>query len=122
MYNYIWIEKNYYKLCFFETKNKKQPVREFILSLTQDDRKTIGADIFVVQKTFPLGLPLVCKMGSHLWEIRSTISQGIVRIFFTIENDFLILLHGFLKKTQKTPDKELAVALARLKEFEEMNQ
>ena len=114
--------KELLQVVFFETKNKKQPVREFILSLTQDDRKTIGADIFVVQKTFPLGLPLVRKMGSHLWEIRNTISQGIVRIFFTIENDFLILLHGFLKKTQKTPDKELAVALARLKEFEEMNQ
>lgn len=59
--------KELLQVVFFETKNKKQPVREFILSLTQDDRKTIGADIFVVQKTFPLGLPLVRKMGSHLW-------------------------------------------------------
>ena len=61
-------------------------------------------------------------MRNNLWEIRSTISQGIVRIFFTIENNFLILLHGFVKKTQKTPEQELAVALARLKEFKEMNQ
>lgn len=110
------------QVVFFETKNKKQPVRDFILSLKQNDRKIIGVDIFVVQKTFPLGLPLVRKMGNNLWEIRSTISQGIVRIFFTIENNFLILLHGFVKKTQKTPEQELAVALARLKEFKEMNQ
>lgn len=110
------------QVVFFETKNKKQPVRDFILSLKQNDRKIIGVDIFVVQKTFPLGLPLVRKMKNNLWEIRSTISQGIVRIFFTIENNFLILLHGFVKKTQKTPEQELAVALARLKEFKEMNQ
>ena len=90
--------------------------------MKQNDRKIIGVDIFVVQKTFPLGLPLVRKMGNNLWEIRSTISQGIVRIFFTIENNFLILLHGFVKKTQKTPEQELAVAATRLKEFEEMNQ
>ena len=104
------------QVVFFETKNKRQPVRDFILSLKQNDRKIIGVDIFVVQKTFPL----VRKMGNNLWEIRSTISQGIVRIFFTIENNFLILLHGFVKKTQKTPEQELAVALARLKDFKEI--
>ena len=102
------------QVVFFETKNKKQPVRDFILSLKQNDRKTIGGDIFVVQKTFPLGLPLVRKMGNNLWEIRSTISQGIVRIFFTIESNFLILLHGFVKKTQKTPKNEIELCNKRM--------
>ena len=68
------------QVIFFETKNQKQPVRDFILSLAQNDRKIIGSDIFVVQKTFPLGFPLVRKMGNNLWEIRSTISQGIVSL------------------------------------------
>lgn len=55
-------------------------------------------------------------------EIRSCISSGIVRIFFTIEDASLVLLHGFIKKTQKTPYKELTLAISRLREFKEMNK
>ncbi|UTY25100.1 type II toxin-antitoxin system RelE/ParE family toxin [Treponema denticola] len=71
---------------------------------------------------YPLGLPLVRKINANLWEIRSCISSGIVRIFFTIEDASLVLLHGFIKKTQKTPYKELTLAISRLREFKEMNK
>ena len=69
------------QVVFFETENGNQPVRDFILGLTREDRKEIGSDIFTVQKGFPLGLPLVEKLDIDLWEIRSHISGGICRIF-----------------------------------------
>jgi phage-related protein len=72
------------KAVFFETESGNQPVRDFILGLTREDRKEVGSDIFTVQKGFPLGLPLVEKFDIDLWEIRSHISGGICRIFFSL--------------------------------------
>jgi phage-related protein len=105
------------KAVFFETAAGNQPVREFILGLTKEDRKEVGADIRAVQKGFPMGFPLVRKEKPNLWEIRSAIKDGICRIFFTIFGDKMILLHGFVKKTQKTPPGELSIAVARMKDF-----
>ena len=69
-----------------------------------------------------MGLPLVRKMETDLWEIRVSITDGICRIFFTIAENIMILLHGFVKKSQKTPQKELETAQNRLKLFKEMNK
>lgn len=63
-------------------------------------------------------MPLVRYIEPKLWEIRSNIANGIIRIFFTIMNDELILLHGFIKKSQKTPEKELEIARKRLQNLE----
>lgn len=76
----------------------------------------------MVQTGFPMGLPLVRKMQENLWEIRINIFAGICRIFFTVSGKYLILLHGFVKKTNKTPAKELRIALTRLREFQEVNK
>jgi len=110
------------KAVFFETENGKQPVREFILECTREDRKEIGSDIFTVQKSFPLGLPLVEKIDTDLWEVRSNISDGICRIFFTIYQETMVLLHGFVKKTQKIPSKEIKTAKGRLAEFRRLKK
>ena len=107
---------------FFENENGNQPVRDFILGLTREDRKEIGSDIFTVQKGFPLGLPLVEKLDINLWEIRSHISEGICRIFFTIHQETMILLHGFVKKSQKIPLKEMKTAKGRLTEFRRLRK
>ena len=90
--------------------------------MNQEDKKEVGAKIFEVQEGFPIGLPLVRKMNSDLWEIRVDLSDGICRIFFTIMNNTMILLHGFVKKSQKTPQNELKTAENRLKQFKEMNK
>ena len=45
---------------------------------------------------------------------RTTLESGIARVFFTVDGDYMILLHGFIKKSQKTPQNELKTALARL--------
>lgn len=109
-----------FNAVFFETGSGKQPVRDFINGLTKEDKKEIGADIRTVQIGFPMGLPLVRKVKPDLWEIRSTIKDGICRVFFTLFKNNMILLHIFVKKTQKTPLKELDIASERLKEFRKM--
>lgn len=64
-----------------------------------------------------LGLPYTRPMGGGLFEIRARGAEGIGRAFFClVSGKRVIVLHGFIKKTEKTPDKELAVARKRLKE------
>jgi len=115
-------QKKSFKVVFFETASGKQPVREFILDQTKEDQKEIGSDVRIVQDNFPVKPPLVKKIKSELWEIRSTIKDGISRVFFTFHNEMIILLHAIVKKSQKTPPKEIAVAIERLKEFKRMQK
>jgi phage-related protein len=106
---------------FFETESGNQPVREFLLGRIREERKEIGSDIFKVQEGFPMGLPLVEKIDKDLWEIRSHVQDGICRTFFTIHVQTMILLHSFVKKTQKTPIKEIKTATERLREFRRLS-
>jgi phage-related protein len=111
-----------FEAVFYETTNGKQPVREFIKDLTKEDQKEVGADIRIVQENFPIGLPLVRKVKPELWEIRSTLKDGICRVFFTFFTENIVLLHAFVKKTQKTPPKEIDIAFERLKDFKRMQK
>ena len=111
-----------FEVVFFETASGKQPVREFIWGLTKEDKKEVGADIRTVQAGFPMGLPLVKKIDSGVWEIRSTIRDGICRVFFTVTGEKIVLLHAYLKKTQKIPPKELDIVKERLKELRNMQR
>jgi len=115
-------EEKGFEVVFFETESGNQPVREFIKGLSKDDKKIVGADIRVVQDSFPVGLPLVRKIKPGLWEIRSDVKDGISRVFFTFINEEIILLHGFVKKTQKTPPREIDVAIQRIKEFKRLQK
>jgi len=115
-------EKKGFDVVFFETASGKQPVREYIKGLSKEDQKEVGADIRVVQDNFPMGLPLVRKLKPELWEIRSFIKDGINRVFFTFFNNKIILLHAIVKKMQKTPPKEIDVAIERLKDFKKMQK
>lgn len=101
-------------VVFFRLDSGKEPVREWLRSLDQDARRTIGADIKTLQIGWPVGMPLARKLSVNLWELRSRLKTGIARTFFTMHARKLVLLHGFVKKSQKTPTKELAVAKRRL--------
>jgi phage-related protein len=92
-------------------------VREWLRELTVEDRKTIGIDIKTVQYGWPLGMPLVRKMEPGLWEVRCDIADGIARVLFSAKGGQMVLLHGFVKKSQKTPDNELKTARNRLKKL-----
>ena len=104
-------------VVFFRTEAGTEPVREWLRELTAEDRKTIGIDIKTVQYGWPLGMPLVRKMEPGLWEVRCDIADGIARVLFTAKAGQMVLLHGFVKKSQKTPDNELKTARNRLKKL-----
>jgi phage-related protein len=109
------------EVVFFKSEAGNQPVKEFLTNRPREDRKEIGTDIYKVQEGFPIGLPLVRKVDIGLWEIRSTIPDGICRILFTVTKTKMVLLHGFVKTTPKTPSKELEIAKNRLKEFNRLS-
>lgn len=99
---------------FFLTESGREPVREWLKELDREDRKTIGEDIKLVQFRWPLGMPLVGKMEADLWEVRSRLDGGrIARTLFTIQNGEMALLHGFIKKSRKTPTQDLQLARRR---------
>lgn len=63
-------------------------------------------------------MPICKSLGSGLWEVRTDISdKKIARVLFCIHNNYLWALHGFIKKTQKTPKSDLDIALKRMKEI-----
>ena len=98
---------------FFKTPAGNEPVRDWLKKKTKEIKKTIGEDIKVVEKSWPIGYPLVTKLDTDLWEIRTSLKGGISRVFFTVWGNFMILLHVIIKKTQKTPQKDLELAKKR---------
>lgn len=105
-------------VLFYRTQAGNEPVREWLLSLDKEDKQTVGVDIKTVEYGWPIGMPVARPLGNGLYEVRSNIShKRIARVIFTIIDNYMILLHGFIKKTQKTPKEEIALALKRRKEI-----
>ena len=101
-------------VVFYCTAAGNEPVREWLKGLKREERKAIGEDIKTAQFGWPLGMPLIRKLEPGLWEVRTRIPQGIARAIFTVEDQTMVLLHGFMKKAQKTPTNELDTARQRL--------
>lgn len=102
---------------FYKSGSNREPVREWLLALDEADRKTIGDEIRLVQFGWPVGMPLVRKMQTDLWEVRVTLVDRIARVLFTVHAGHAVLLHGFIKKSPKTPEAELQTAKNRLKQL-----
>jgi len=102
------------RVVFFKTSLGKEPVRDWLKSLSWEEKKVIGEDIKTVQFGWPLGMPVVRKLAPRLWEVRTTVKDGIARVIFTVDDGLMVLLHGFIKKTQKTPQNDLHLARERL--------
>ncbi|HTW95455.1 MAG TPA: type II toxin-antitoxin system RelE/ParE family toxin [Tepidisphaeraceae bacterium] len=92
-------------------------MREWLLSLTREERKMIGDDVLKVQYCWPIGKPLVGNLRDGLWEVRSRLGDRIARVMFFVEGRTMVLLHGFVKKTQKTPKHELDLAMKRMNQL-----
>jgi phage-related protein len=104
--------------AFYQLPSGREPVREWLKALVEADRKVIGEDIKDVEFSWPIGMPLCRALGKGLWEVRSDLAGGrIARVIFCIVNGQMVLLHGFIKKTQKTPEGDLELALKRKKEI-----
>ena len=102
---------------FYRSDSGREPVREWLKGLDRADRKTIGEDIKDVEFSWPIGMPLVRSLGHGLWEIRSNLAGSrIARIIFCVEEGYMVLLHAFTKKTQKTPQQDIDLALKRKRE------
>ncbi len=83
------------EVLFFATGSGNEPVLEWLRGLPAADRRSIGEDIKTVQFGWPMGMPLVRSLGGGI----------------------LVLLHGFIKKQQATPQPDLALARERLKQL-----
>jgi len=98
----------------FEGKTWSAPYFPF---LPASERRAIGEDIKTVQFGWPLGMPLVRKLAKDLWEIRVHLKDRIARILFTLVAHTMVLLHGFIKKSQDSPLEELDLAKRRLQQL-----
>jgi phage-related protein len=99
---------------FYRSDSGREPVREWLRGLVSEDRKVIGEDVKDVEFSWPIGLPLVRPLGRELWEVRSDLPRGrIARVLFCVEHGSMVLLHGFIKKTRKTPQHDIDLALRR---------
>jgi phage-related protein len=105
-------------VIFYRTVAGGEPVREWLRGLSAEDRRTIGADLATIQVGWPIGMPLCRSLGAGLWEVRSRLSGNrIARLVFFVAKDRVGVVHGFIKKTQKTPAAEIDIAQARMKEM-----
>lgn len=103
---------------FYRSSSGTEPVRDWLRSLPRDARKCVGEDIKTVQFGWPLGMSLVRKVAAGLWEVRSHAPSGIARILFTTRGETMVLLHGFQKKSQRTPETELKTVRKRKHEVD----
>lgn len=102
------------RVIFFRTESGREPVREWLKEMSKEDRIRIGEDIKLVQYRWPLGMPLVRKLEASLWELRIDLAGGrTARVCFTVGEQEMALLHGFVKKSQKTPMDDLELARKR---------
>ena len=88
------------------------------MALPKTVRNEIGGDIRNVQDAWPLGKPYVDGLGAGLFEVRTTFERQQYRVLFCIVPRTMVLLHGFQKKTTKTPAALIALARRRMKEVE----
>lgn len=102
---------------FFKTETGHEPAREWLKSLPKEEKKRIGEDIKTVQHGWPLGMPVVRKLCNGIWEVRTKLADKISRVLFTLLENQIIILHGFIKKTNKTPNDDLDLAIKRMKQL-----
>lgn len=104
---------------FYRNVYEHEPVREWLKRLTPEERRVIGKDIQKIEFGWPLGLPVCRPLGNGLWEVRSDLpSRRTARVLFCIVDGQMLLLHGFIKRTQQTPKRDLDLARTRTSEVE----
>jgi phage-related protein len=105
-------------VVFYRTAQGGEPVRDWLKALPIDDRRRVGHDLGEVQYGWPVGMPLCRSLGGGLWEVRSNLpSRRIARVLFFVSEGRIGLLNGFVKKTQRTPPDDLALARQRMREM-----
>jgi len=103
---------------FYRQPAGSEPVRDWLKGFSAPDRLTVGTDIKTVEFGWPVGLPVCRNLGNGLWEVRSNLKNRIARVIFYVSDDTMWLLHGFIKKQQKTSKADLEIAKKRKKEIQ----
>jgi phage-related protein len=124
---FIWVTMadtpNRIPVVFYRTQAGEEVVRDWLRGLDEPDRRIIGQDLIRVQFRWPIGMPLCRPLGEGLWEVRSDLAGNrIARVLLCFAEQRLVALHGFIKKTQKTPDAVLKLARKRQREFKMENR
>lgn len=108
------------EVAFYKTEGGNDVVLDVIRGLPAEDKKRVGEDLKTLQFGHPLGMPR-CRPVGKLWELRSSLpSKREFRLlwFYHKKTNMIIVVHGFIKKTQKTPRKDIDLGEARKGEFE----
>lgn len=102
---------------FYQSEAGSQPVRDWLLSLDEKDRKIVGRDIAKTEFGWPIGMPTCRPVREGVLEVRSTVRAGKVeaRTYFGIDGPDMILLHAHTGKTDQAH--EIGVAIARWKDY-----
>src|SRR3989344_8828005 len=109
-----------WRVLVYESPNGDKPVEEFLNSLDKKARLKVSRTFelleqFGLEGSYPHAKKLT---GTQLWELRILGSDSIRIFYVTVTGKIFLLLHGFKKKSQKTPAKEIIVAKKRLKEYQ----
>ncbi len=115
-----------FEVIFYKTKNGHEPAKEFISDVRSKKGKDAEVNIekidFYIQlvSIFGLkaGLPYVKHLTNDIWELRPLKNRIIFGVW---HNGIIVLLHGFKKKTRKTPKSELQKALKEFEDFKGRN-
>jgi phage-related protein len=104
---------------FYRAPGGREPVREFLKARPVADRRAVGRDIGRLEFAWPVGMPMCRVLGRGLYEIRANLEGGrIVRVIFCVSGGYIVLLHAFVKKTQRLRSVDLDLARTRMKELE----
>ena len=107
-----------FPVSFWASDSGNEPTREWLRDLPEPDRTVIGRDLRRVQFGWPIGMPLVKSLKGGLWEMRTSLpSSREARVVFCVNEKTIIVLHGFIKKTQKMPASDMNLAISRMKEL-----
>jgi phage-related protein len=104
-------------IYFYKTEQGNEPVREWLQQLSSADKKRIGEDMKTVQFGWPLGMPLVKHLDGDIWEVRIALNKRIARVLFVLDTNSMVLIHGFIKKQQKTLKTDVDLAKDRVKKL-----
>lgn len=107
-----------WRVDFYRRADGKSPVEEWLDSIPTDARTEVIRILFLLKEHgIRLGMPYVRPIEDKLYEIRAKEKDGIYRVFyFAHTGKRFVMLHGFMKKTQQTPRKEIEIAKERMKE------
>jgi phage-related protein len=103
-------------LRFYKNSSGREPVKSWLKMLNPQEQNKIYENLRTLQRQ-PMEMPIARYLENNLWEVRTSLSTRKSRVIFAIKNEQIVLLHGFIKKTQKTPRHDIDLALSRWKEF-----